>query len=212
MAGKWASHGCLHQSVIACKSMWPVVSTWSVSGIGKGVAGAHRRDHSSSSGGSPWMACRAGWRAAKRSLARESGTTHQICRGAGTCAALSPARTKPQVSWPGQVDSRMAPPGESASSAHMVAFAAAPNWLFHARCGRPSGDWAPKTSACASFITSLLNSGSDRLRLRALARVVLPAAGRPFTRTTSRPGTASAASGSLMPACAWLPDVTMPAA
>jgi hypothetical protein len=53
--------------------------------------------------------------------------------GAATCAALSPAWTKPQVSLLGQVDSRTAPPGESASSAHMVVFAAAPNWLFHAR-------------------------------------------------------------------------------
>ena len=85
------------------------------------------------------MACRPAWRAAKRSLARASGTWHQICRGAGTSAALSPAWTKLQVSWPGQVDSRTAPPGESASSAQMVSFAAAPNWLFHKRCGRPSG-------------------------------------------------------------------------
>jgi hypothetical protein len=68
----------------------------------------------------------------------------------------------------------------------------------------------PKTSECASLITSLLNNGSDNLRLRALARVVLPAAGRPFTITTSRQEAPSAVTGSLMPASAWLPDVTMP--
>ena len=175
--------------------------------MGKGVASAHRCDHSSSSGSSPWMACRAGWRAAKRSLARASGTAHQICRGAGASAALSPAWTKLQVSCPGQVDSRTAPPGESASSAHMVAFAAAPNWLFHARCGRPSGGRAPKMAACASLITSLLNSGSNSRRHRALARVVLPTAGRPFTRTTSRPGGGIRVNGS---SSVRLPDVAMP--
>jgi hypothetical protein len=57
--------GRLHQSEIASRSTWPVVSTWSVSGIGRGAASAHRCDHSSSSGGAPWIACPAGWRAAR---------------------------------------------------------------------------------------------------------------------------------------------------
>jgi hypothetical protein len=94
----------------------------------------------------------------------------------------------------------------------MVAFAAAPNRLFHERCGRPSGGWAPKMSAWASLITSLLNRGSDSLRLNALARVVLPAAGRPFTRITTRREQASTVSGSLKSVSVQLPDVDMSAA
>jgi hypothetical protein len=60
------------------------------------------------------------------------------------------------------------------------------------------------------LITSLLNNESDSLRLRALARVVLPAAGRPFTRTTSRWEPASAVTRRLMSSSAGLPDVAMP--
>lgn len=101
------------------------------------------------------MPCRVELRAANRSVARASGTSHQICRGAATCGSVEPGLDEAQVSRLGQVDSRTAPLGESASSAHIVAFAAAPNWLFHARCGRPSGGWTPKTSECASLITSL---------------------------------------------------------
>jgi hypothetical protein len=52
-------------------------------------------------------------------------------------AKPGPAWTKLQVPRVGQVDSRTALPGESASSAYMVAFAAARNWLFHAPL-RPS--------------------------------------------------------------------------
>ena len=100
------------------------------------------------------MACRAGWRAAKRSLARVTGTWHQICRGTGTCGAAPRPGRNFQVSWPGQVDSRTAPPGESASSAHMVAFAAAPN-----RCTIPAACAAARASATCPPMSAASGQG-----------------------------------------------------
>jgi hypothetical protein len=50
---------------------------------------------------------------------------------------------------------------------------------------RPDGR-APKTSVCASLITSLLNNGSNSLRASPWATVIFPEAGTPLTRTTIR--------------------------